>query len=259
MPRRREWLGAGLLVGSITAAIAGMDGVAELLHPIVGTALVLLADGLLERRRGASPLSSEPQTLVWMATLSVFLWASVEALNERRGLWAYLGWSADDLPRYAALGWTFASIVPFVALTADWLGGRSAWEVRRGGTAAAVGGLLLFGLAVRGPLPGDDLGWLAAGIAGLFLAAGGPTHSPRRLAAWSAAGCLWIALSEAVNSVAAAERYVVHPDGFAPALWPAALLLGPALGGLYQTASQWLGLPAWPPEETPSRSDTMFL
>lgn len=250
-----------MLVGSIAAAAAGVEVIETLLHPIAGTALVLLADGLLERRRGASPLSAEPQAMVWMATLSVFVWVAVEALNERRGLWAYLGWPADDLPRYAALGWTVAAIVPFVALTAEWMGGSEVWRTQRrgaAGAAAALGGLALYGLAVRSPLPGDNSWWLSAGVAGLFLAGGGLTHSVRRLAAWSGAGCVWIALSEAVNSLAGAERFVVSPDGFAPILWPAALLLGPALGGLYQEACLRLGLAAWPTQETSGRFDRMI-
>lgn len=261
MLRYREWLGLVALGLSVSGAAAGFAPAALLLHPVAGTALFLLADSALERRRGSSPLAAEPQALVWMATLSLFLWVAVEALNERRGLWAYLGWPSDDLPRYAALGWTFASILPLIALTAEWLGGRRAWELRPSSPltlVAGLAGLALYGLAVRGPLPGDGDAWLAAGVAGLFLAGAGLRQPPRRLWAWSAAGLLWMALSEALNAVAAAQRVIIHPDGFSPVLWPAALLTGPALGGLYQEAAERFDLPRWPPRAAADSSDRIL-
>ncbi len=126
MIRRRELLGLAALGVSVGGAAAGIGPAAALLHPVSGTALTLLADGALERRRGSSPLAAEPQALVWMATLSVFAWAAVEALNDRRGLWAYLGWPADDgLSRYAALGWMLATILPLIALSAEFWAGRA--------------------------------------------------------------------------------------------------------------------------------------
>lgn len=266
MPRGLQLLpaelwGAALLAASLTAASAGLDPIASLLHPFVGAGVVLLADGLLERRRGASPLSAEPQAMVWMATLSIFIWVAVEALNDRRGLWAYLGWPADDLLRYAALGAAFATILPFLALCAEWLSGAAAWERRqpnKASTAAALLGLALYALAVRGPLPGDNSAWITAGVVGLFLAGGGLRFPPQRLAAWAAAGCLWIGISEAANTLATGERFLISPDGFSPILWPAALLLGPALGGLYQEASARLGLTAWPPQEASRSFDTIL-
>lgn len=261
MLRRRELLGAAILSGSLAGAAAGVDLISTLLHPLAGTALVLLADGLLERRRGASPLADEPQAMVWMATLSIFLWVLIEILNERRGLWAYLGWPPGDLLRYAALGWTFASILPFIALVAGWLGGDEAWrrrQVSAGGAALAVAGWILYALAARGPLPGDESWWWTAGVAALAAAGGAAAHSAKRWAAWAASGAVWIAVTEAINSLASGQRFFVYPEGFAVALWPSALLLGPALGGLYQQAAERAGLAAWPPSERDRRSDTIL-
>ena len=261
MLRRREIWGAAALALSVAAAAAGAAPFAQLLHPLAGTALVIVADGLLERRRGSSPLSAEPQALVWMATLSIFIWVAVEALNERRGLWAYLAWPSDELLRYGALGWSFATILPLMALLAELLGGSAAWARRaptKAGTAAALIGLVLYGLAVRGPLPGESSSSFAGGLAGLFLAGGGLRQPLPRLAVWAAAGLAWITVSEALNAVAAGRRTLISPGGFAPALWPAALLLGPTLGGLYQEAVSRLGLAAWPPEEAFGSSGRIF-
>lgn len=258
---RRELLGLTLLALSLGGAAAWVSPAPLLLHPVAGTALALLADAALERRRGASPLTAEPQSLVWIATLSVFLWALIESLNERLGIWAYLGWPADDLPRYALLGWTFASILPLMAFTAEFLGGRRAWELREPSPltlVAALAGLTLFGLTERGALSGARDIWFSAGVAGLFLAGAGLRHAVRRIAAWSAAGLLWIAVSEALNVLAGAQRVLVSPDGITPALGPAALLLGPALGGLYQEAVTRFGLAGWPPQGAAESSDRIL-
>ncbi len=259
MVRSREVFGAVLLAAAVAAGSAA-GALSALAHPLAGTGLILLADAALERRRGASPLSREPQALVWMAILSIFLWTAVEALNEKRGLWAYLGWPAADLPRYALLGWHFSMIVPVLALTAEWLAGPAAWRRRAARAAdvvAALSGVALFAVAVRGTLPGANAVWLTVGVLGLFLAGGGLRQQWPRVAAWASAGAGWIALSQAVNLLGPAQRYVVSPDGFEAALWPAALLVGPALGGLYQEAVERLGLDPWPPPDPPETFDTI--
>ena len=256
----REAAGAAGLILALAAASLGTAPAAMLLQPLAGTFYALGADGLLQRRRGASPWSAEPQALVWMATLSIFLWIAFEALNAERGLWAYLGWPADELLRYAALGWFFATILPSIALTAELLGGDAAWRKRRepSGLAAALG-LALFAAAGWGPLPGEDSRLLAGGVVALYLVGGGPAYGVGRQLAGSAAGLGWIGATEAVNRLADGQRALVAPDGFAPVLWLAAALLGPALGGLYQQAADRLGLPCWPPREGSTGFDTIKL
>ncbi|MBI1354856.1 MAG: hypothetical protein GC160_10955 [Acidobacteria bacterium] len=253
---RREAVGGAGLALAVAAAAAGWAPAATLLQPLAGSFFVLLADGLLKRRRGRSPFASEPQAAVWMAILSIFLWTGVEALNAERGLWAYVGWPSSELLRYAALGWFFATILPAMALMAEWIAGDAAWRDRREpsrlGTAV---GLALYGAAGWAPLPADDARLLAGGVLALYLIGGGPAQSARRTAAWAAAGWIWILATQALDPVAQGQRILVHPEGFPAILWPAATLLGPALGGLYQRAAQAAGQPAWPSREGSPRLD----
>ncbi|MEO8521620.1 MAG: hypothetical protein ABI603_09665 [Acidobacteriota bacterium] len=88
--------------------------------PIAWTGYILLVDGWVWQRRGASWRRNHPAELFFLACVSVPLWALFEIYNKYSlGNWYYVG-LPDNLPlRYAGYVWAFATIWPAIFETAD--------------------------------------------------------------------------------------------------------------------------------------------
>lgn len=89
--------------------------------PIVWTGYILAVDAAVFSLRGRSLLRSEPDAMVWMAVLSIFLWLIFEAYNLRLANWTYVGQPPNLYARYLGYGWAFATIWPALLETAELL------------------------------------------------------------------------------------------------------------------------------------------
>jgi hypothetical protein len=99
----------------------GVEYVAIFFTPICWTGYILAIDAAVFRVRGRSLLRTEPQALVWMAVLSIFLWLVFEAYNLELRNWTYVGLPRNELMRYFGYGWSFATIWPGILETAEFL------------------------------------------------------------------------------------------------------------------------------------------
>jgi hypothetical protein len=196
-----------------------------------------------------------PETLVWMAVLSVFLGAGVEWANSRIGLWGWNGLPANEFARYLAQGAVFAAYVPALDGAARLL--DRAPDARAVAAAARWAGVLGLALAACGLLGGEasilspaaafgalGLGlWLAAD--GANAARGQPSllGAARHAAAWSGAGITLAGCDAAFGELLGVGRTGVSPD--APVLWEYLgwAFAGPAARSLYVFAAEALDLP----------------
>lgn len=88
--------------------------------PIAWTGYILLADGIVWKRRGSSYIRNAPAELLFLAAASVPLWVIFELYNKfliRN--WYYVGLPDVLLFRYAGYVWAFATIWPAVFETAE--------------------------------------------------------------------------------------------------------------------------------------------
>ncbi|MCY4188168.1 MAG: hypothetical protein OXD30_06760 [Bryobacterales bacterium] len=123
------WAGLALFGGC--AALLGLPLAA---HPALGalawSGYILAVDEAVFAVRGRSLLRSRPESFLWLATLSVFLWLPFEWYNLRLAGWYRSGLPAHPL-RYLLLGWSFACIWPALLETASLFHALAFDNVRR--------------------------------------------------------------------------------------------------------------------------------
>jgi hypothetical protein len=88
--------------------------------PIAWTGYILLADGLVWKRRGSSWLTNARAEFLFLAFVSVPLWLIFELYNKYSiHNWYYVGLPADRLLRYFGYAWSFATIWPAIFETGE--------------------------------------------------------------------------------------------------------------------------------------------
>ena len=88
------------------------------LAALAWTGYVVAADAAAYAVRGRSLLRSSPESFLWLAVLSIFLWQPFEWYNQRLAAWYWAGLPAG-VSRYLLLGWSQACIWPALYETAD--------------------------------------------------------------------------------------------------------------------------------------------
>jgi hypothetical protein len=148
---------------------AGIPLVATFFTPIMWTGYIVLVDGWVARRTGASWLTRRRREFGFLAVLSVLSWLLFEVYNLKLANWAYAGMPPQAWLRDIGFIWSFATISPAMFETADALAAfghrRPLWPElehratsNEGGKAAAAWAVLgLACVAVPPALPG----WLA--------------------------------------------------------------------------------------------------
>jgi len=113
------WLGLlGMVIIQALLAV-GNRFVAVWLTPMMWTAYIAFADGLVFRLRGVSWLASRRREFPLLVLASVGVWLLFEAYNLHLRNWVYLNVPADPLVRDLAYFWSFATIMPGVFETSE--------------------------------------------------------------------------------------------------------------------------------------------
>jgi hypothetical protein len=167
------WASLGIIVISEAAMLAHVEPFWSWHTPIAWTGYIVLADGLVWRARGESPLKNHRAEAVFIAMASVPLWIVFELYNKfTLHNWHYVGLPELLLIRYAGYAWAFATIWPAIFVTAELVGAlrdRRAPEYRRrdpkrlplgaAGSASVAAGAALLIWPILTPSP-----WLAAPV-----------------------------------------------------------------------------------------------
>ena len=134
--------------------------------PIAWTGYIVAVDAAVYSVRERSLLRSEPEAFVWMAVLSIFLWLIFEWYNTRLLNWTYVGLPRNVYVRYLGYGWSFATIIPAMLETAEFLlatrfrGGRAPEAIR----IEPAGGLDLAGPATHDQEATASVVWPLLGV-----------------------------------------------------------------------------------------------
>jgi hypothetical protein len=119
--------------------------------PLVWTGYLLLVDALVASLKGESLLGNSPRRFLALAFWSVPLWLIFEAYNLRLENWTYVGLPANLALRDLGYAWSFATILPAIFETADFiraLGLFSGTRQPRGGSSGtARAAMVVCGLA----------------------------------------------------------------------------------------------------------------
>jgi len=90
--------------------------------PIAWTGYILLIDGIIFKKRGSSWLMTNRREFLFLAILSVPLWAVFEGYNLLIKNWHYINLPENVIARYLGYGWAFATISPAIFETAELVG-----------------------------------------------------------------------------------------------------------------------------------------
>lgn len=144
--------GGGLILAVEAAELLQLDRLTVWATPVAWTGYLFLIDAVVARHRGHSFLRHRFPAFARMAFLSIVFWVLFDVYNLRLHNWAYLGLPANRAVRWFGYAWSFATVLPGVLLTFDWLRvtNRFAWRVplalrfsRRGLLLSALVGLAL--------------------------------------------------------------------------------------------------------------------
>jgi hypothetical protein len=115
------WIGLLILAGGQTGLYLGSPLVATWLTPIMWTGYILALDGVTFRLRGRSWLTARRREFPLLALLSVAIWLVFEGYNLHLVNWVYGGVPANPWVRDFGYFWAFATIMPGVFETADFV------------------------------------------------------------------------------------------------------------------------------------------
>ena len=90
--------------------------------PIAWTGYILLVDGIIFKKRGSSWLTSHRSEFLFLAVLSIPLWAVFEGYNLLIKNWHYINLPENVIARYFGYAWAFATISPAIFETAELVG-----------------------------------------------------------------------------------------------------------------------------------------
>ena len=101
--------------------VGGLKPVAIFFTPLMWTGYILLVDGWVAARAGASWLTTRRREFGFLAVLSVLAWLLFEVYNLKLANWAYVGMPPQQWLRDVGFFWSFATITPAMFETADGL------------------------------------------------------------------------------------------------------------------------------------------
>lgn len=293
-PRRHCFGAAGWSGLTVFAGCAILVAALQFEPPFLGalawSGYVVAVDSAVYSIRGRSMLRSRPESFLWLAVLSIFLWLPFEWCNLRLAAWYRAGYP-PGLERHILLGWSYACIWPALLETADLVLAGSRWpassrpqraapgrSVRLSATLVGAGCLILPHIVPRLDA-GEHLVALTAVcflllLDPLNLAAGRPSlwadwvsGSRARCAALALSGALCGILADCLNHWSEAKWHSISTLGAEWKLFvlplPAYLLL-PAFGlqafAMHAFAAGVLKLPSVElPTWTAPRSDASHL
>jgi hypothetical protein len=114
-------VGAGIWLLALIGSLAGMEWVQAWFYQLAWWGYIILIDALVARRTGSSLLRDRPRDFVLLAWVSVSFWLAWEIVNLRLHNWHYVGVARETLPRWAGAFIAYATVLPGVHLTQEFL------------------------------------------------------------------------------------------------------------------------------------------
>lgn len=118
------WYGfVGLVIILVSEALMlrGIEPVATFFTAIAWTGYILFMDGLVFRLRGISLIRGRRAELALIIPLSIVLWLVFEGYNFSLKNWTYINLPEPTWVRWIGYAWAFATILPGIFETAEWL------------------------------------------------------------------------------------------------------------------------------------------
>jgi hypothetical protein len=117
-----SYLGLAMLVLSEAGMFAHIEPLWSWHTPIAWTGYILLVDAIIFKKRGSSWLMTNRREFLFLAVLSIPLWAVFEGYNLLIKNWHYINLPENIIARYFGYGWAFATISPAIFETAELVG-----------------------------------------------------------------------------------------------------------------------------------------
>jgi hypothetical protein len=178
----QTWAGLLILAAGQLGLRLGSPLVATWLTPIMWTGYILAVDGLNYRLSGRSWLTARRREFPLLALLSVAVWLVFEGYNLHLVNWLYRGVPESELLRDFGYLWSFATIMPGVFQTADFVEAVLERAAVRRATGSSA-----YGAPDRPASLGPAWLWWLAGAAMLSV----PLALPTPAAAYTF-GAVWI-------------------------------------------------------------------
>lgn len=124
------WVGAVWIVLAEVLLFLKVEPVPTFFTPIVWTGYILLVDGLVKVKTGKSLITTRPSLFLIMLPWSIITWLVFEGYNLHLRNWQYFGLPQDITLRLLGYIWAFATIIPGVLESADFVRAFLAPRVR---------------------------------------------------------------------------------------------------------------------------------
>ncbi len=115
-------IGLALWLLALAGPLAGVEWIRAWFYQLAWWGYILLVDALVARRTGFSLLRDRPRDFLLLAWISVSFWLAFEIVNLRLHNWHYVGVARETLPRWAGAFIAYATVLPGVYLTQEFLG-----------------------------------------------------------------------------------------------------------------------------------------
>lgn len=122
------WAGLVAIILAEVLLAMGVRFIGLWMTPICWYGYILLADGLVEKLRGGSMITSWRRPFLWMFPISAGLWVIFEFYNLFLDNWHYVGLYESRLLRYTAYALAFATITPGIMETRDLVTALTGWD-----------------------------------------------------------------------------------------------------------------------------------
>ncbi|ACZ42724.1 conserved hypothetical protein [Thermobaculum terrenum ATCC BAA-798] len=124
------WVGAIWIVLAEILLFLRVKPVPTFFTPIVWTGYILLVDGLVKAKTGRSLITTRFSLFLIILPWSIITWLVFEGYNLHLRNWQYFGLPQDLTPRLLGYVWAFATIIPGVLESADFVRAFLAPRVR---------------------------------------------------------------------------------------------------------------------------------
>lgn len=126
-------LGVAIIVTAEVLLFQGVEPVPTFFTAIVWTGYILFMDGLVFRLKGTSLIATRKRELLFLIPFSIGFWLIFEAYNFHLKNWTYINLPETDWVRWLGYAWAFATILPALFETAEWLeatGVFASWRIK---------------------------------------------------------------------------------------------------------------------------------
>ncbi|OCC15429.1 hypothetical protein DBT_1176 [Dissulfuribacter thermophilus] len=111
------WIAFLILIISEIALFKGIGFIKEFFYIFSWWSYIIILDAIIKKRRGISPITSNPKCFINLCIWSVTIWLIFELINLRLSNWHYINLTQSLWLRWVGYALSFATVLPGIFFT----------------------------------------------------------------------------------------------------------------------------------------------